>query len=81
MVQLDDYNCAERAQIWAEEGDAIPKFVACRKETMRPEPNCENPSKLFEEVAADVDELPWVRICKRYRPQVEDLYRKCRNIK
>lgn len=78
MVESDDYNCIERAQLWALEADAIPKVVPCQGETIKDHSNCYNPQKLFDDVASDVDELPWIRICKRYRPQIDDLKTACR---
>lgn len=77
MVEADDYNCAERAQLWAEEASHIPKVVKCGEEILKDHTSCSNPKKLFDDVAADVDELPWIRICKRYRPQIEDLRTAC----
>lgn len=77
MADIGDSNCAEAAQMWQEEFDLADKFISCDNKNMNKMSEsyqCYRTKQMTDELMADIDELPWIRICKRYRPQLDDLY-------
>lgn len=77
MADAGDTNCADAAQIWQEEADHADKVISCDHKNMTKMSEsyqCYRTKEMTDQLMADVDELPWIRICKRYRPWLEELY-------
>lgn len=69
-------DCAEYAQGWQELADSLPEKVSCNHpdvESVEEMSECYHPKAMIEQIMKDVDEVPYLRICKIYLPQVTEL--------